>query len=379
LSTPPITTVIADDEPLVRELLLELLAVDGRIKVVGVARNGDEALAIVARIQPDVALVDVKMPGGGPGLVRAVAGCSPATRVVALSGSEDDAVALEMLDAGAASYVVKRTAAGQLVDTVLRSARGERVLAPEVSGGVIDALSERRGRAEEGRRRDADAVQRVLREHLFEPVFQPIVELTGGTTVGHEALSRFSAEPTMTPDRWFARAERAGLRTELELAALRAAVDRFQASGAQGFVSLNLSPQTLDGAEDVLPAGMDTVVEITEHAAIDDYQPVLDRIERLRTRGVRVAVDDAGAGFASLRHTLLLMPDLIKLDVSLTRGLDNDNKRRALAAGMVGFARELGAGIVAEGVETPAEVEALRVLGVQFAQGYHFGRPGPLR
>jgi EAL domain-containing protein (putative c-di-GMP-specific phosphodiesterase class I) len=120
------------------------------------------------------------------------------------------------------------------------------------------------------------------------------------------------------------------------------------------------------------------IVELTEHARIDDYEELNAALFGLRERGVRLAVDDAGAGFASFRHIIRLGPDIIKLDVSLTRDVDVDPMRRALASSLIRFADEIGAEIIAEGVESRAEVDALRDLGVRYAQGYFFARPGPL-
>jgi EAL domain-containing protein (putative c-di-GMP-specific phosphodiesterase class I) len=112
--------------------------------------------------------------------------------------------------------------------------------------------------------------------------------------------------------------------------------------------------------------------------AIDDYDTLRLWLDALGDRGVRLTVDDAGAGFASLRHTLQLSPDFIKLDISLIRGIDADRRRQALATGLIGFADELGAAIIAEGIETQAELETLRNLGVRYGQGYFLANPGPL-
>ena len=120
------------------------------------------------------------------------------------------------------------------------------------------------------------------------------------------------------------------------------------------------------------------MVEITEHTSIDDYGLVSRALLALRARGLRLAVDDAGAGYASLRHLLEMRPDLIKLDASLTRGIDLEPGRRALAQALIAFARATGAALVAEGIETAAEEVELEKLGVVLGQGYHLGRPGPL-
>lgn len=117
------------------------------------------------------------------------------------------------------------------------------------------------------------------------------------------------------------------------------------------------------------------VLEITEHDIIEDYEALSEKLEPLRQEGLRIAVDDAGAGYASFRHILRLLPDVIKLDMSLTRDLDSDITRRSLAASLVSFARETGARLVAEGVETQAELDALKRLGVDKAQGFHLYQP----
>jgi EAL domain-containing protein (putative c-di-GMP-specific phosphodiesterase class I) len=116
-------------------------------------------------------------------------------------------------------------------------------------------------------------------------------------------------------------------------------------------------------------------VEITEQAQVEDYDELNVALGHLREVGVRIAVDDAGAGYASLRHILRLEPDVIKLDKSLVRNVHRDRPRRALATALISFAAEIGATIVAEGIESAEELDALRDLGVTFGQGYHLARP----
>jgi EAL domain-containing protein (putative c-di-GMP-specific phosphodiesterase class I) len=145
---------------------------------------------------------------------------------------------------------------------------------------------------------------------------------------------------------------------------------------------VNASPETIISAEfsDALadlPAER-IVLEITEHADVGDYDALLAALGPLRARGVRLAVDDAGAGYSSLRHILHLQPDLIKLDMSLTRNICLDPARKALASALVSFAREMGSQIIAEGVETEAELSTLKEIGVERAQGYLLARPLPL-
>jgi EAL domain-containing protein (putative c-di-GMP-specific phosphodiesterase class I) len=120
------------------------------------------------------------------------------------------------------------------------------------------------------------------------------------------------------------------------------------------------------------------VAEVTEHARISDYGKLDRALAPLRRRGMRLAVDDAGAGFASLRHILRLNPDFIKLDRTLIDQIDRDRSKQALAAGLISFADKSGATIIAEGIERAAEVKTLVDLGVSYGQGYYLARPGPL-
>lgn len=378
-----ITVLIADDDPQVRVALAAIVRMSSMLTVVGSAANADEAIGLARRARPDVAVVDFNMPGGGHKAVRGILKRSPRTRVLALSGSDDRRIVAEMLRAGAASYVVKSAPPEQIVEAILRSARGDTILGAEVATSVMSELAahlERRETEECATRDVLERIRYVIDERLLEPVFQPIVDLTSGLTVGFEALTRFSAEPAQSPDRWFAEADEVGLRVELELAAARMAITRFAEVNQSSYLSLNASPVTLPSCfnlVEVLEPGR-IVIEITEHAAIDDYEALAPALNQLRERGALIAVDDAGAGFASLRHTLLLSPDFIKLDVSLTRGIDSDRRRRALAAALIGFANELDATIIAEGIQTAAELKALRQLGVTHGQGHFLANPGPL-
>jgi EAL domain-containing protein (putative c-di-GMP-specific phosphodiesterase class I) len=148
------------------------------------------------------------------------------------------------------------------------------------------------------------------------------------------------------------------------------------------YVAVNGSPGfVLSGALPELLQSVDisrVVLELTEHASVPDYRELTDALAPLRALGLRIAIDDAGAGYASMRHILNIEPDLVKLDISLTRGIDGDRKRRALASALIAFARETDVGIIAEGVETSAELLTLQSLGVNRAQGYYLARPKPL-
>jgi EAL domain-containing protein (putative c-di-GMP-specific phosphodiesterase class I) len=213
-------------------------------------------------------------------------------------------------------------------------------------------------------------------------VYQPIYDLNTRRMVAVEGLSRFHALPQRTPDVWFAEAAAVGLGPMLEVCAARSALEALGQLPEDVYVAVNGSPEfILSGALAPLLHGIDprrVVLEITEHASVSDYARLLALLAPLRALGLRIAVDDTGAGYASLRHILSIEPDLLKLDISLTRGIDHDLKRRALASALIAFAREIRISVIAEGVETAAELRALRALGVTKVQGYYLGRPMPL-
>lgn len=246
---------------------------------------------------------------------------------------------------------------------------------------VLSDQVQRRRPPEEERRRTIARVEGAINGQGLRIVFQPIVRLDSLEVVGVEALSRFDGGPP-TPDLWFREAALLGLGPALELASLRLALAAIPGLPEHVYVAINGSPESISRFANLeLPDHVPyhrLVVEITEHAPIADYDLLQSGLAPLRSRGVRVAIDDAGAGYSSFRHILSVRPDLIKLDISITRSIDSDPSRRALATAFVSFAAEIGATLVAEGVETPAEVEALRLLGVDTAQGYLFARPGIL-
>jgi EAL domain-containing protein (putative c-di-GMP-specific phosphodiesterase class I) len=234
----------------------------------------------------------------------------------------------------------------------------------------------------EARQITVDRIEKVIREKAFSMVVQPVYELRRATIVGCEALARFPQQPVRTPDRWFEDAETAGLGLQLELAAVTAALESLPALPARLFLAVNVSPHTamspelsqlLDGV-----AAERVVLELTEHVPVEDYDAMRQLLAGLRGRGVRLAIDDTGAGYAGFRHLLGLHPDVIKLDISLTRDIDQDAARRALAAALVSFARDVGSRLIAEGVENSGELATLTQLGVTWAQGYFLGRPQPI-
>jgi EAL domain-containing protein (putative c-di-GMP-specific phosphodiesterase class I)/AmiR/NasT family two-component response regulator len=381
-----IRVLIADDEPVVCEALAALIETEDSLELVGTATDAQEAIELAARERPDVALVDVKMPaGGGPRAAREIRASSPKTRVLAISAYGDRGSVVEMLGAGAMGYLVKGTPAHDIVRMIHNATRGEIVLSAEVMGDVLEELTGRlheEAREEEILRAQLQRIRGVLDGDALTMAFQPIVDLASESVVGVEALARFSFGPERPTETWFAEAAAVGLRRELELAAIESALAALSDAPAEPYLSINVTPETLASRElvDLLESvpAYRLVVEITEHAPVHDYEALNGTLARLRRRGVRLAVDDAGAGFASLRHILQLSPDLIKIDNTLSRNVYKDSARRALAAGLISFAAELEATIVAEGIQSRQELDTLRELGVRYGQGYFIARPGPM-
>ena len=166
------------------------------------------------------------------------------------------------------------------------------------------------------------------------------------------------------------------------IAAVRAALERLADIPDDLFLTLNVSPAAAmtNGLAELLAdhASGRLVLEITEHAPVEDYDALAASLRLHDTDPIRLAVDDAGAGFASLQHILRLRPDIIKLDITLVRDIDRDPIKRALASSLVTFSHELGSMIIAEGIETAAELATLAELGVGCGQGYYIGRPADL-
>lgn len=228
-------------------------------------------------------------------------------------------------------------------------------------------------------RRGRDRIRAIIDRRAFHPVFQPIVDLTGATVVGYEALTRF--HDGVTPDVRFAEAAAVGLDSELEAATLGAALAAAKGLPARTWLNLNVSPEFILTREPLRTllrgSRRRLVLEVTEHKAIADYAAFLAEMGELGKR-VDLAVDDAGAGFASLRHILELRPAFVKLDRWLIAGLESDDARQAMIAGMGHFAIATGCRLIAEGIETEAELHVLRALGIPLGQGYLLGRPKPM-
>lgn len=384
------SVLVVDDADSNVLLLQRLLAAAGAGEVHGVT---DARLAVerCLELRPDLVLLDLHMPHvDGLTVLRTLRAEAPPEEflpVLMLTGDTVDRSREQALDAGASDFVTKPFDRLEVIQRV-RNLLSMRAMYAQVQRHNAELQAEleeqaaAQRRAEDDRDRRRRAVEAALTDGAIRMVFQPMFDLGSGRLVAVEALARFDCAPSRPPDQWFADAAAVGLGLDLELAAIDAAVACLPDLPPGCPMSVNASPATASSAElaDRLAAerGHDIVLELTEHDRVPDYDEMDAALVGLRNEGVRIAVDDAGAGYAGLQQILRLHPDVIKLDHDITHDIDGDPVRRALAASLVSFGHETDALIVAEGIESVAELAILRELGVQWGQGYLLGRPGPL-
>ena len=228
--------------------------------------------------------------------------------------------------------------------------------------------------------------RRRLHELFLSPsridvAFQPILDLSTETPVGVEALARFETTRLPVP-RWLQGAQEAGIGTELEVLLVRVALARLAEIPADLFLAVNISPESfVSTAFTACLAEHDLdrlVLELTEHTPFPEARPLARQMAYVRERGGRIALDDVGSGYTSIRHVLALAPELIKLDKTLVELAEHEARHRAMVRALCAYAGETGSRVVAEGVETPRQLDVLRELGVHLGQGFLWARPGPL-
>jgi len=375
------------DDSTANVAVLEAVLSRAGMRSIHTATDAHDALARLDDVDPDLVLLDLHMPqlDGYEMLGRLAQRAAGAyLPVLVLTADTSKQAAHRALSLGAHDFLTKPF---DLVEVLLRVhnllqtrdlytalRRQNRLLGEQLTG-----YQEPQRLAETERQATRERILQVLDSDSITMVFQPVYDLTTTTIVGCEALARFASEPVRGPDRWFADAASVGLGPQLEFAALAKALLALDVLPEPMFLAVNASPGTLlstDLATLCLTADCRRLVlELTEHVPIEDYQAVRAATSRLREQGLRLAVDDTGAGYAGFRHLLGLRPDIIKLDGSLTRGVDVDPARRALASALVTFTTTVGATLIAEGIETANELDTLQQLNVHWAQGYHLGRP----
>jgi len=382
--------LVADDHQPNVALLDKLLRGGGVGRVHGVT-DAREVVSSCLAVRPDLVVLDLHMPHvDGYAVLAALQEAFSATEflpVLVLTADSTTEARDRALLAGAKDFLTKPFDRGEIllrVRNLLETRALYRRLEDHnvsLQAALDEQLEASRRVAEEGRQR-RDRITRALAAGALEMVFQPIADLNEGRVVGVEALARFTGEPRRPPNEWFEEANATGLGVELELAAVACAVASFSRLPPGVFLAVNASPvSVVDGGLQRLISAMPSgniVVELTEHNRVEDYAELSSSLEELRQAGVRVAVDDTGAGYAGLQHILRIRPDIIKLDIDLIRGLDTDPVRRALVASLVSFGADTDAIIIAEGIETAGQLDTLRERGVAWGQGYLLAEPGPL-
>jgi diguanylate cyclase (GGDEF)-like protein/PAS domain S-box-containing protein len=325
----------------------------------------DHAVAVAQRILD--ALAEPFAIGGLPVPLRASVGVAIGT---AQAVSADEL----LRNADIAMYAAKR--AGKCQYVVFRPDRHAELARRFPSLGELDPERVTWFERSEEQRNE---VLRLLRdEGAIVPIFQPIVDLCSGEVAGYEALARFPHDRDVRPPNvWFSQAHRCGLGGQLEARAVEAALAQ-RDEAPVGYLSINVSPAALraDELRHALPGELHgVVVEITEHELVADGERLRATLDELRSRGARVAVDDAGAGYAGLRQLMILRPDLIKLDRGLIEDVASDEAKQALVECFVRFAQRTDAAVCAEGIESLDDLETLARLGVGYGQGYAIARP----
>jgi EAL domain-containing protein (putative c-di-GMP-specific phosphodiesterase class I) len=382
--------LVIDDED-VNTLLLAAMLESAGFTDVERCTDANAALERFCDFAPDLVILDLHMPGiDGDELLRQVNEALPEDGFVPVMVITADVTAQardRAFEAGATDFLTKPF---DLHDCVLRvrnllhirhlnvtQATKNASLAERIR--LRDELDARRTEQHLGIHRRLDA---MLDRGGPTIVFQPIVSIAAGELEGYEALSRFDDPEGLPPDIWFADAASVGRGVELELHAIGRALGSLDEIPPGTFLSVNASPATMVTSELArVVADHDAsriVIELTEHEQVADYDALLAAISTLRGLGARIAVDDAGTGFAGLQQILQLGPDIIKLDRFLIEGVDHDAVRQSLATAMVAFSIAIGAQLLGEGIETIGELDTLRSLGVPLGQGYLLGRPAAI-
>jgi len=365
--------LVVDDEPVTaRSYARALTAAGYRVTI---AHDGREAAALAKTNGFDVVVSDIAMPDmDGLALLRAIRQSDLDVPMVFMTGSPAIESAVQAIEYGAFRYLLKPVAPAALLDVVERAARVHRlakvrreaVLVRELDGKPI------------GDRAGLEARFASALEKLWVAA-QPIVTWSGKQTFAYETLLR-TDEPTLrSPLDFFDAAERLGRAPELGRIIRQQVARVIKDTNAPVFV--NLHPSDLEDAElyaddgALTPYAKQVVLEITERAALDRIHELQQRVTRLRGLGYRIAIDDLGAGYAGLTSFAQLEPEVVKVDMSLVRGIDASAVKQKLVRSIIALCNELGIYLIAEGIETPAERDTIVKLGGDLCQGYLFSKP----
>ena len=369
--------LLVDDDTAVRVISKRILN-RAELRVEAVA-SGQEALDLLRRGRRfDVIVSDLVMPGiDGMALLQRVRQLDLDVPVIIVTGNATLESAIQAMEYGGFRYLQKPVENTNLVQTVKEAAAHHRLLVLkrkaleicEAGGTLLGDLSE------------LDAkLDRALAQLWM--AYQPIVSWPARQVFGYEALVRSASEELPSPGHLFDAAERLGRVQELGMRIRDVVSLSMPSAPEQGLVFINLhaldlTHESLYTAEAPLaPHAQRIVLEVTERSSLQRIEDLRARIDRLRAMGFRIAVDDLGAGYAGLSSFSQLEPDIVKLDMSLVRGVDSSTSKSSLVRSMIQVCtQELGMRVVCEGVETTAERDTLERLGADLLQGYLFARP----
>jgi EAL domain-containing protein (putative c-di-GMP-specific phosphodiesterase class I) len=368
--------LVDDDDNLLRAFGRALERAGHDVTRVGDGRAACELMASIDMKEIDVVVTDLSMPGaGGLDVMRAAHRLDPDLPVLLMTGLPSVETAVQALERGAFRYLLKPIEPDVLREAVERAVElrnASRVRAPHVSSVPNPPSS--RARLELSARFDT-ALQRLWM------AFQPIVSFGEKRIHAYEALVRTDEATLVRPDHFFNAAEQLGRVQELGRT-IRSAVSLSMADAPEDsliFVNLHASDLADDelysAGSPLAPYAQRVVFEITERASLERFRDIQDRVASLRAHGYRIAVDDLGAGYAALSSLASLQPEVVKLDMSLVRGVDQQPIKRRLVASLQTLGEPLGITLIAEGVETVAERDTLLQIGCDLFQGYLFARP----
>ncbi|HEX2735568.1 MAG TPA: EAL domain-containing response regulator [Polyangiaceae bacterium] len=372
-ASKPVALVVDDEAELVN-VTRRILARAG-IDSVG-CHDGLEALALLRTRDFDVIISDVSMPKmTGTELVRAVRGIDPDMPVIMATGGPSIESAIEAIEHGVYRYLTKPVAPQHLVEVTSRA-----IQLRQLSRAKEEVLRELN--ANKGVQSDKIGLEAVFESAMSSlwPAFQPIVSASG-QLFGYEALLRTDEASLPHPGAVIDAAERLDQLPRLFRTMRNRTCEAFEAGGHQWNLFLNLHPMDLndlgllDPKSIIYRCAKHIVLEVTERTTLDRVVDVRDRLARLRSVGYRIAIDDLGAGYAGLNSFATLEPEFVKFDMALVRGIDKSPVKRRLMRVMSGLCHDMGMQVVAEGIETVEERDAVLELGCDLLQGYLLGRP----
>lgn len=372
----PASILLVDDDPLVARAYERMLKAAGH--TVRVSNDAREAVVLFKRYGFDVIISDVSMPAmNGLEMLRVLREHDLDVPVIFMTGSPDVPSASAAIEHGALRYLIKPVPAEELHTAVSRACSLH-----QMARVRRQALEEFRSQGQQlGDRAGLEAGFARAVSGLWM-AYQPIVSWSGRSVYAYEALVR-TEEPTLrNPSHFFDAAERLQRVLELGRIIRRNVAETIPRIPASALVFVNVHPADLQDPDLVDPSAplsafaSRVVLEITERAALDQIPDLMGRIARLRAIGYRIAVDDLGAGYAGLASFAQLEPEVVKVDMSIIRDIDRSDTKQKLVASIVALCRDLNIQLIAEGIETAAERDAVASLGGDLCQGYLFARPG---